>query len=82
MTVYYFFSDVFPPMHDGSRPLDPPNWWVRLFEGRGGSGAGENEGDEQEGDALTAQGRVDDVPLAGGMGGQRDLGAGAAPEVR
>lgn len=33
--AYYFFSDVFPPMHDGKRPLDPPNWWLRLFERRG-----------------------------------------------
>ena len=33
-TVYYFFSDVYPPLHDGHRPLDPPAWWTRLFEGR------------------------------------------------
>ena len=33
-TVYYFFSDVYPPLHDGHRPLDPPAWWSRLFEGR------------------------------------------------
>ncbi len=31
--VYYFFSDVYPPLHNGSRPLDPPMWWRRLFEG-------------------------------------------------
>jgi Derlin-2/3 len=32
--VWYFFSDVYPPLHHGSKPLDPPAWWVRLFEGR------------------------------------------------
>ncbi len=32
--VWYFFSDVYPPLHDGHRPLDPPAWWTRLFEGR------------------------------------------------
>ncbi len=31
--VYYFFADVYPPLHGGSRPLDPPRWWRRLFEG-------------------------------------------------
>ena len=32
--VWYFFTDVYPPMHNGSRPLDPPMWWRRLFEGQ------------------------------------------------
>lgn len=32
--IYYFFNDVYPPMHNGSRPMDPPRWWRRLFEGR------------------------------------------------
>ncbi|KAF2965763.1 hypothetical protein GQX73_g7793 [Xylaria multiplex] len=32
--IWYFFTDVYPPMHNGSRPLDPPMWWRRLFEGR------------------------------------------------
>ena len=32
--VWYFFTDVYPPLHNGSRPFDPPFWWVRLFEGR------------------------------------------------
>lgn len=31
--VWYFFNDVFPPLHGGSRPLDPPAFWRRLFEG-------------------------------------------------
>ncbi|KAI9721327.1 MAG: hypothetical protein M1828_005187 [Chrysothrix sp. TS-e1954] len=30
--VYYFFSDVFPPMYNGVRPLDPPSWWLRIFD--------------------------------------------------
>lgn len=33
-TVWYFFSDVYPSLHDGQRPLDPPSWWRRIFEGR------------------------------------------------
>ncbi|GME35331.1 Derlin [Neofusicoccum parvum] len=33
-SVWYFFNDVYPPMNHGSRPLDPPSWWVRLWEGR------------------------------------------------
>ncbi|KAK9423905.1 putative Der1-like family protein [Seiridium unicorne] len=32
--IWYFFTDVYPPMHNGSKPLDPPRWWRRLFEGR------------------------------------------------
>ncbi|KAK4106574.1 DER1-domain-containing protein [Parathielavia hyrcaniae] len=32
--VWYFFNDVYPPLHGGSRPLDPPMWWRRIFEGR------------------------------------------------
>jgi Derlin-2/3 len=32
--VWYFFSDLYPPLHNGSRPFDPPMWWRRLFEGR------------------------------------------------
>ena len=32
--IWYFFTDVYPPLHHGSRPLGPPGWWSRLFEGR------------------------------------------------
>ncbi|KAH6724771.1 Der1-like family-domain-containing protein [Leptodontidium sp. MPI-SDFR-AT-0119] len=32
--VWYFFNDVYPPLHGGSRPFDPPMFWRRLFEGR------------------------------------------------
>ncbi|EAS27619.3 ER-associated proteolytic system protein Der1 [Coccidioides immitis RS] len=35
--IWYFFSDVYPPLHGGHRPLDPPAWWRRLFEGRMGT---------------------------------------------
>lgn len=31
--IYYFFADVYPPLHNGSKPLDPPIIWRRLFEG-------------------------------------------------
>ncbi|CAI7647822.1 unnamed protein product [Penicillium viridicatum] len=30
--IWYFFNDVYPPLHDGHRPFDPPRWWVRMFE--------------------------------------------------
>ncbi|OOQ87486.1 Derlin-2 [Penicillium brasilianum] len=30
--VWYFFNDVYPTLHGGHRPLDPPMWWRRLFE--------------------------------------------------
>lgn len=32
--IWYFFNDVYPPLHNGSRPLDPPGWWRRLIDGR------------------------------------------------
>jgi Derlin-2/3 len=32
--VYYFFADVWPGLHEGQRPMDPPEFWVRLWEGR------------------------------------------------
>jgi len=31
--VWYFFNDVYPPLFNDSRPLDPPRWWRRLFDG-------------------------------------------------
>ena len=30
--VWYFFSDVYPSLHNGHRPLDPPQLWRNLFE--------------------------------------------------
>lgn len=38
--IWYFFSDVYPSLHGGHRPLDPPAWWRRLFE----TGPQENRG--------------------------------------
>lgn len=29
--IWYFFDDVYPPLHDGYHPLQPPGWWFRLF---------------------------------------------------
>ncbi|PNS15517.1 hypothetical protein CAC42_776 [Sphaceloma murrayae] len=31
--VWYFFNEIYPSMSGGSRPLDPPRWWRRLFDG-------------------------------------------------
>ncbi|KAF2430349.1 putative ER-associated proteolytic system protein Der1 [Tothia fuscella] len=31
--VWYYFNDIYPPTHNGQRPMDPPGWWVALFEG-------------------------------------------------
>lgn len=31
-TVWYFFSDIYPSTHGGYRPMDPPAFWVRLFD--------------------------------------------------
>lgn len=33
LTVWYYFNDIFPPLHNGRSPLDPPTWWIRLFDG-------------------------------------------------
>jgi Derlin-2/3 len=32
--VWYFFNDVYPPLHNGSQPLGPPGWWHSLFGDR------------------------------------------------
>ncbi len=32
--VWYYFSDIYPPLHQGSKPFDPPMWFRRIFEGR------------------------------------------------
>lgn len=31
--VWYFFEDVYPPLHNGYRPFEPPRWWKAMFEG-------------------------------------------------
>lgn len=33
--VWYFFADVWPGLYVGQRPMDPPWWWVWLWEGGG-----------------------------------------------
>ncbi|KAK6510715.1 hypothetical protein TWF506_009818 [Arthrobotrys conoides] len=32
--IYFFFMDIYPTVRNGSRPLDPPEIWRRLFEPR------------------------------------------------
>ncbi|KAF3920320.1 Derlin-2 [Dactylellina cionopaga] len=32
--IYFFFMDIYPTVRNGSRPLDPPEFWRRLFEPR------------------------------------------------
>lgn len=29
--IYYYFSDIYPRIANGSRPLDPPELWRRMF---------------------------------------------------
>lgn len=33
LTVWYYFNDIYPPLHNNHSPLDPPAWWIRLIEG-------------------------------------------------
>ncbi|KAE9980057.1 hypothetical protein EG327_006707 [Venturia inaequalis] len=30
--IWYYFNDIYPPTHGNHRPLDPPQWWVNLWE--------------------------------------------------
>lgn len=66
--VWYFFSDVYPSLHDGHRPLDPPVWWRRLFEGA-----------DVRPNALRNEPDADDTRAANI---NQDIAAAAAPEVR
>lgn len=68
--VWYFFSDVYPSLHDGHRPLDPPRWWRRLFEGSSHNSRADND------NALP---ETDDTQAANI---NQDVAAVAAPEVR
>lgn len=56
--VWYFFSDVYPPLNHGSRPLDPPNWWRRLFERR------QRDDITEDIDDVLAAGARDAAPVA------------------
>jgi len=44
VAVWYFFNDIYPSTHSGYRPMDPPGWWIRLFE-RQPQGEGETDVD-------------------------------------
>ncbi|KAF2142756.1 uncharacterized protein K452DRAFT_286386 [Aplosporella prunicola CBS 121167] len=66
--VWYFFNDVFPPLNNGIRPLDPPAWWVRLWDGRPPVEDHEDDSDEAQ---DTAAEPID-----------RDIAAAVAPELR
>ena len=57
--VYYFFADVWPGLHEGSRPLDPPDWWIRLWEGRRGVTAARER--DIDGDVAAAAARTGEV---------------------
>ena len=46
--VWYFFEDVYPPLHGGYRPFEPPRWWKAMFDGG------------QAAEALDEQGTVAD----------------------
>lgn len=60
--VYYFFSDVWPGIYEGSRPMDPPDWWVRLWEGRIRQQATTEARDNRiDGDVAAAAGRAGEV---------------------
>ena len=57
--VYYFFSDVWPGLYPGSRPMDPPEWWVRLWERR--PRGQETEARDVQPEAQAMANRVGDV---------------------
>ena len=54
--TWWFGEDVWPRLHGGYRPFEPPRWWKALFDGRAV---------EQEEDGTVAEVRPQD-----GMGGQ------------
>ena len=43
--VWYFFADVWPGLYEGQKPLEPPAWWLRLWEGNRDTQAREVGGD-------------------------------------
>lgn len=59
--VYYFFADVWPGIYPESRPMDPPEWWVRLWERRLRGTAHETEVRDVQGEAQALGQRVGDV---------------------
>lgn len=65
--VWYFFNDVYPSLHGGHRPLDPPAWWRRIFEGR----PPHVDSVREDGDPATEPANIN-----------RDIAAAAPLEVR
>jgi Derlin-2/3 len=66
-TVWYFFNDIYPSTHNGHRPMDPPNFWIRLFERGAAAVNSENDSPETEVHAAELN---------------REHLAGAIPDVR
>lgn len=42
--TWWFGEDIWPRLHEGYRPLEPPGWWKALFDERA-----VQEGEEQDG---------------------------------
>ena len=58
--VYYFFADVWPGLHEGSKPMDPPEFWIRMWEGRRREGSGDRQ-QGIDGDVAAAVARPGEV---------------------
>ena len=56
MSVWYFFNEVYPPLHDGHSPLDPPAWWISLFDRRPALVEEPVENEDIQGGEATATG--------------------------
>ena len=60
--VYYFLADVWPGLGEGNaRVMEPPEWWVRLWEGRARREAGNTEARGIDGDVAAAATRPGEV---------------------
>lgn len=55
--TWWFGEDVWPRLHGGYRPFEPPRWWKALFDGRA------VEQGEEQGNGTVAELR----PAEGGM---------------
>jgi Derlin-2/3 len=57
--VYYFLADVWPGLGESNaRIMEPPDWWMRLWEGRGRR---QTDARGVEGDVAAAAARPGDV---------------------
>lgn len=61
--VWYYFNDIFPPLHNGRSPLDPPAWWIRFFDGAPAS-TEETQEEEQDAPAGHEQNPNEAIPDA------------------